>query len=128
LHAEAYRMGERLGQADDARFSRGCRIETRWALGYWDEAGRAADAFITECASSPHYLETLAREVRAKIRIGRGDLEGALDDSTRSLKLGRQIKDPQSLLPCLLQCSRCYALLGRIDEAHAFAAEAIQLV
>src|SRR5207302_9243390 len=81
-----------------------------------------------ECASSPHYLETLAREVRAKIRIGRGDLEGALDDSTRSLKLGRQIKDPQSLLPCLLQCSRCYALLGRLDEAHAFAAEAIQLV
>ncbi len=60
LFGEAYLMAERFGDLDSLRFSRGDRIWTRWALGHWDEADRAAEEFIAECASSPHYLEASA--------------------------------------------------------------------
>jgi len=128
LFGEAYLMAERFGDLDTLRFSRGDRIWTRWALGHWDEAGRAADEFIAECAASPHYLEASAREIRAYLRLARGDRDGALDDYRRSLELARQIKDLQTLLPGLVQSARGLALLGKIDEAQALAREAIELV
>ena len=128
LFGEAYLMAERFGDLDTLRFSRGDRIWTRWALGHWDEAGRAADEFIAECAASPHYLEASAREIRAYLRLARGDRDGALDDYRRSLELARQIKDLQTLLPGLVQSARGLVLLGKIDEAQALAREAIELV
>ncbi len=127
LFAEAHRTAERFGNRDTLRFSRGDRIWTRWMLGHWDEAGREADAFIAECESSPHYLEGSARDIRANLRTARGDRDGALDDCFRSLELARQVKDPQSLLPAVLQAARCCALFGRIDEAQALAAEGLEL-
>jgi class 3 adenylate cyclase len=127
LFGEAYLMAERFGDLDTLRFSRGDRIWTRWALGHWDEAGRAADEFIAECASSPHYLEGSAREIRAYLRLARGDRDGALDDHRRSLALARQIKDLQTLLPALVGSARGLALLGKIDEARELAREAIEL-
>ena len=127
LFGEAYLMAERFGDVDTLRFSRGDRIWTRWALGHWDEAGRAADEFIAECATSPHYLESSAREVRAYLRVARGDRDGALADYRRSLQLARQIKDLQALLPGLVLTAHGLALLGKIDEAQALAGEAIEL-
>ncbi len=127
LFGEAYVMAERFGDLDTVRFSRGDRIWTRWALGHWEEAGRAADEFIAECASSPHYLEGSAREIRAYLRLARGDRDGALDDYRRSLALGRQIKDVQALLPALVASARGLALMGKIDEAQELAREAIEL-
>jgi predicted ATPase/class 3 adenylate cyclase len=127
LFGEAYLMAERFGDLDTLRFSRGDRIWTRWALGHWDEAGQAADEFIAECASSPHYLEGSAREIRAYLRLARGDRDGALDDYRRGLALGRQIKDLQALLPALVASARGLALLGKIDEARELAREAIEL-
>ena len=127
LFGEACLMAERFGDLDTLRFGRGDRIWTRWALGHWDEAGRAADEFIAECASSPHYLEASAREIRAYLRVARGDRDGALDDYRRGLALARQIKDLQSLLPGLVASARGLALLGKIDEAQELAREAIEL-
>jgi len=126
LFAEAYRTAERFGSTDNMRFSRGDRVWTRWALGNWDEATRMADAFIEECATSPHYLEHAVRSVRGWIRLGRGDADGALDDVERALEHGRQIGDPQGVLPALVQCAYVYAKLGRPAEARARAAEAIE--
>jgi tetratricopeptide (TPR) repeat protein len=128
LFGEAYLMAERFGDLDTLRFSRGDRIWTRWALGHWDEAGLAAEEFIAECASSPHYLEASVRAIRGYLRLARGDRDGALDDYRRSLELARQIKDPQTLLPGLIQSARGLALLGHIEEAQAVANEAIELV
>ena len=128
LFGEAYRIAERFGDRENMRFSRGDRIWTRWALGHWDEAGRAADEFIAECASSPHYLEGFALNVRANLRLARGDAEGALDDHHRALELARQVRDPQALQPTLLACARCCASVGRIDEARELATEALESI
>jgi len=128
LLGEAQRVAERFGDRATLRFSRGDRIWTRWALGHWDEAARAADEFIAECGSSPHYLENMARQVRAYLRLARGDREGALDDYYRALELGRKIKDPQALLPGLLQTAACCAELGRIEEAQSLAGEALGVI
>jgi len=118
LYREACRTAERFGNRDYLRFSRGNRILTRWLLGHWEEAGRAADEFIAECASSPHYLEASARQVRASLQLARGDDDRALDDYHQALELARQIKDPQTLLPALLGSARALALIGRIVREH----------
>jgi tetratricopeptide (TPR) repeat protein len=127
LFGEAYLMAERFGDLDTLRFSRGDRIWTRWALGHWDEAGQAAEQFIAECESSPHYLESSAREIRAYLRLARGDRDGALEDYQRGLELARQIKDLQALLPGLVHSAHGLALLGKLDEAQALAREALEL-
>ena len=128
LFAEAYETAERFGDVDSMRFSRGDRIWTRWALGYWDEATALADTFIAECSSDPHYLEGAVREVRAWIRAGRGDEQGALEDVERALELARGIGDPQAVVPTTLHCCQHYAWLGRVTEARALADEAFELI
>ncbi len=55
--------------------------------GGWDEAIARADAFLREVeAGSPHYLSGQVYAVRAMLRLGRGDADGAVSDasSTRS--------------------------------------------
>ena len=107
LHLEACRMAERFGDRDRLRLLRGARVLSRWLLGHWDEAGRAADEFIAECEASPHLFEGTVRGVRANLRLARGDCEGALEDAYRDLEQGRQMNDVQVLLPGLIYCARC---------------------
>ena len=64
---------------------------------------------------------------RASVRLARGDRSGALADWDRTLELAREVKDPQRMLPALLQNALGYALLGRDDEARALALEAADL-
>ncbi|HEY6380167.1 MAG TPA: hypothetical protein VI316_13415, partial [Candidatus Dormibacteraeota bacterium] len=126
LFDEAYRTAERFGDLASARFVRGDRIWTRWALGHWDEAAVAADEFIIECEASPHYLESAVRGVRASIRAARGDAEGAVADWQRAAELGRRIADAQSMLPALAAAAHGYGMLGRIDDGKVLAAEAFE--
>jgi class 3 adenylate cyclase len=126
LFAEAEQMAERFGDRDVARFARGDRTWTRYALGAWDEALAMADGFITECETEPHYLEHMALEVRAWIRFGRGDPSGAVEDAERALAKGLKGGDPQSIVTPLAQCSYLYTRTGRLTEAKARAAEAIE--
>jgi class 3 adenylate cyclase len=126
LLAEAEETAERFGNRDMARFARGDRTWTRYARGAWDEALAMADLFITECETEPHYLEHLTREVRAWIRFARGDTSGAVDDAERALAQGLESGDPQTSLLPLVQCSYLYARTGRLAEAKARAAEAIE--
>jgi hypothetical protein len=127
LYAEGLRAAERTGDRDIARFMRANLLFTSYFLGAWDQLLEDADGFIAECEVSPHYMEAQARRVRGYVRLARNDARGAVEDLDRSLVLAREIKDPQALLPSLLGVAQGYALLGRDDEAHDLAREAIEV-
>ncbi len=95
LLAEGLAYDERFGNPGLARFARGGWPGTAYFVGEWDEALRAADAFLAECEESPHYLEPQARAVRALIRMARDEIDGALDDLERTLALIETQTDPQ---------------------------------
>jgi tetratricopeptide (TPR) repeat protein len=56
-------------------------------------------------------------DARALIRLGRGDLEGALADQAEALAAARVAKDPQALHPALLTSAFVSADAGHLAEA-----------
>jgi tetratricopeptide (TPR) repeat protein len=89
-------------------------------VGRWDESIEIVDAEIARMeAGAPHYLEVQHRQTRARIRLGRGEAEGALADAERGVEVGRSAGDPQALLPTLAERARVLFLIGREEEAVA---------
>jgi class 3 adenylate cyclase/tetratricopeptide (TPR) repeat protein len=87
-------------------------------VGRWDESLEILDAEIARLeAGAGHYLEVQHRQSRARIRVGRGDPDGALADAERGVEVGRSAGDPQALLPTLAERSRVLFLIGRTEEA-----------
>ncbi len=127
IYPEAIRLAERFGDRAALRFLRGNWIAGSYITGRWDEAAEAADGFIVECASSPHYAEGTVRDARASIRLGRGDLDGAAEDTELALDQARRIKDPQKLLPQLASAAVNHLLLGNASGARSLAMEALAL-
>jgi tetratricopeptide (TPR) repeat protein len=125
LYREAEGVAAQFGEETGVRWSRGNQLQAAFTLGRWDEAEEAAIRFIRECESSPHYLESAAREVRALVRLGRGDVEGALADFDRALDLARVARDPQAIVPSLLDYARACAMLDRREQARGLAEEAL---
>ncbi len=125
LYPKGQELAERFGDRDGLRFMRGNAIYAAFTLGRWDEAAEAADAFIADCASSPHYAEGIVREARASIRLARGDLAGAAEDREFVLEHARRAKDPQRILPSLAATALNFVLLDKPDEARAAAEETI---
>ena len=92
--------------------------------GRWDESLAIHDAEIARIeAGAPHYIETQHRHSRSRIRLGRGDLAGALEDTDRAIEAGREAGDPQALLPCLAERARTLLVAGRGEEAEAVVSE-----
>jgi class 3 adenylate cyclase/tetratricopeptide (TPR) repeat protein len=123
---EAIRVAEELGNASMGRYSRAVQVQWFFQLGRWEEAFSRADEFIAACeAGEAHYMESAIRLDRAKARLARGDLDGALDDVRKAEDVARAAKDPQVLLPALARSARLYAYTGYVDEARLFADEVI---
>ncbi|MET1011423.1 MAG: adenylate/guanylate cyclase domain-containing protein [Actinomycetota bacterium] len=92
--------------------------------GRWDESLAIHDAEIARIeAGAPHYIESQHRHSRSRIRLGRGDLAGALEDTDRAVQAGREAGDPQSLLPSLAERARALLAAGRGEEAEAVVSE-----
>ena len=92
--------------------------------GRWDESLAIHDAEIARIeAGAPHYIETQHRHSRSRIRLGRGDLAGALEDTDRAIEAGREAGDPQALLPCLAERARTLLVAGRGEEAEVVVSE-----
>ena len=126
LFGEAWRLAERFGDHEIARFVQGNHVWLLEGLGNWERALEIADAFIAECETgSRHYQEGSVRSVRGRIRIARGDREGGLADLHAAVTLAREAKDPQALIPSLSGAARWFWELGLADEARTLAAEAI---
>jgi class 3 adenylate cyclase/tetratricopeptide (TPR) repeat protein len=98
-------------------------------VGRWDESLEILDAEIARMeADAPHYLEVQHRQSRARIRVGRGDPDGALADAERGVEVGRSAGDPQALLPTLAERGRVLFLLGRTEEAVASIQEILDAI
>jgi len=119
----AERLAERFGLLRALRSIQLQRVAQHYWTGRWDEAVAVVDSLVAGSAGEGHYLESECRVWRGRIRLARGDLEGALSDSTAALELARRTADPMALNPA---CAfRACALLaaGREGAARAMTGE-----
>ena len=127
LRRDALRVATEFGDEVFIRFSRGALIGATYLCGRWDECLADADAFLAECeAGSPHYLEAEVRMRRARVRLARGDDEGAMSDAVRALEAGRAAKDPQAVQGVLSSMARVAVELGEPDVARPLANELLE--
>jgi class 3 adenylate cyclase/tetratricopeptide (TPR) repeat protein len=114
---------ERLGGAWAVQWSHAELGYCRHLQGRWDEALVHVDFVVRHVeGGTVHYLEPLARTVRASIRAGRDDIAGALDDSGRAAELA--LRSDDQLVPGTLALRLAVLLhAGRRDEARATADE-----
>ena len=73
--------------------------ESGFHLGEWGESLELVEQELAD--PEPSYLQPQCLEVRAHIRLVRGDLDGALADAERAAEEARAIVDPQAYLPAL---------------------------
>jgi tetratricopeptide (TPR) repeat protein len=125
LFDEAVRLGEQLGSPPFVDFSRAARIESvLFPSGQWNEGFRRADELIAACeAGERSYGEIYVRRVRAKARLARDDVDGAIDDIGKTIEQARKAKDPRPVLQTLACAARIYAELGQIENARPLAVE-----
>jgi tetratricopeptide (TPR) repeat protein len=126
LMDEAVSAGERLGNASIAVYARALQTFQLFPRGDWDEGFRRADEFLAALESGgSHYSESDIRRVRARARLARDDVAGALDDVAKLLPAARRAGDPQVLVPALAWTARIYSEVGEPARARPYADEAL---
>jgi hypothetical protein len=121
---ETERISIRLGNAVYLRWARGNLILLRLETGDWADAAAGADAFLDESRhGAAHYGDSGAADVRALLRLARGDRDGALADAAFGLERSRAAGDPQTLFPSLGVSAAVKAQTGRLAEAESHVAE-----
>jgi tetratricopeptide (TPR) repeat protein len=86
--------------------------------GRWDQAVQIADAELAGAASGArHMMKSPCYLWRGRIRLAKGQVDAALDDSERALELAREAGDRQNLDPALAFAARVLFATGRADEA-----------
>ena len=129
LFAESRRLSERFGDGPGLRFFRGNMVWLDWVRGRWDDAHENANELVAECeAGSPHINEGYVRLIRASIRLGQGDTEGALADHARALALERELTDPPMHAAVAAVSAGNYAELGRWDDVRRLVHELISVI
>ena len=114
---EGLAFSERMGFSwTTLRWLQGNLAEMTYLSGAWDEALALAESVIVGGA---HYQQQLALDVRAEIRMARGDDRGAAEDVEISLQQARAIRDPQALDPALVVAARVAQRNGDEARAHA---------
>jgi tetratricopeptide (TPR) repeat protein len=129
LHEEGLREAERLGAPGPVRWLRAERGWDEYLTGRWNEAVAHADELLAEAETRErHYMDVAAWEVRALIRLARGDGAGALADSERVLALAGAAQDPQVLYPALAFQSHILLATGRRSDAVSSVDELLALL
>jgi tetratricopeptide (TPR) repeat protein len=100
---EGLQYGRRIGMPQTAlRWSLGNLAELSYLVGAW---GDALELVEGELAAEKHYMQASARSIRALIRVARGDAAGAAEDVDHFLREAREIRDPQTLDPALVDAA-----------------------
>jgi class 3 adenylate cyclase/tetratricopeptide (TPR) repeat protein len=128
LHEKGRVAAARFGDADRIRWFDEERLYELYWRGRWDEALELADATVGGVTGErPTTLEEDARLVRSRIRLARGDADGAVSDSLRSVELGRRAGYPEMVVPALALHARVTAAAASSEEAEAAIAELLEL-
>jgi class 3 adenylate cyclase/tetratricopeptide (TPR) repeat protein len=93
------------------------RVAEDYWRGRWDDAMRRADTLLSERGDAPGYLQTWISTVRGEMRLARGEVAGALEDSLRALEAARAAKDAQVLYPALAFRARALVASGNLRAA-----------
>jgi tetratricopeptide (TPR) repeat protein len=102
LHEDGLREAVATGAPGSIRWLRAEVIWDRYLAGRWDDASARADEFLEEARNRErHYMDPAVYDVRAMIRIARGETDGGLADSESALVQARDAQDPQVLFPSL---------------------------
>jgi tetratricopeptide (TPR) repeat protein len=116
---QAMEIAERMGSWAQWRLARGNLIEGWAECGEWALAGPAAEEFLAESERlGAHYMDVPVACVRAMLRLGGGDLDGALADQAFALGRARAAKDPQVVYYALAVAAHVLADTGRLEEAR----------
>ena len=113
---EGLAIGQRMGLPSTAiRWFVGNLAELTYLAGKWDEALALAEEVL---AAEYHYQLTMAHGIRAAIRLGHGEAEGAVSDAEASLRDARAIRDPQALRPALVTSAEVAYRTGETAAAN----------
>jgi tetratricopeptide (TPR) repeat protein len=115
---------ERFGRPGDLRDVQLKQAMGGYWQGHWDAAIKATNQLIAEAQAGTHYAEDAScRLIRAWIRLARGDLPGALDDTDTAVQLAQAADVPEDLYWALGIRGRILLAAGRTQEADAQASE-----
>jgi class 3 adenylate cyclase/tetratricopeptide (TPR) repeat protein len=129
LHQQGLRIAERFGDVPQMRWFHGQIVYDKYWLGDFDAALREADRVIAEVeAGMPHSEEIGSRSIRARIRLARGDEDGAVADIDKAIRRARESTDPQATRVALASAAFVAIKLGRLNEAGALADELLSRI
>jgi tetratricopeptide (TPR) repeat protein len=125
LYDRGRRAAERFGHAIFLRFYEVQRMDQAYWTGEWDEAERLS----TDSLSAPGArLQDLdARVIRARIRLARGDVNGAFEDSEAVTLEPGEYRGLQFAFPALAVRARVLVAAERADEAMSVAGQLLEL-
>ena len=125
---EAVRVGEELGSLAIAQYARTNHTGGRLRFGEWTEAlARIDESLAASRAGEASIDHTSLFRDRARIRIARDDVEGALEDVASAIGLARQAQDPQTMAPTLGIAAFVLVAAGRVDEARTLGQELLRV-
>jgi tetratricopeptide (TPR) repeat protein len=128
LYEEGRTAARLFGDVDRIRWFEAERVYECYWRGHWDEAVRLADNVVAQVdAGFPTAFEQDARLVRARIHLGRDDLEAALADSSRALGLGRRAGYPEMLVPALALHARMLEAVRNREDAESHVDELLSI-
>lgn len=120
----AENRAERFESERTLRWVRCSRVSEHYWRGRWDAAIQAVDGFVEEWSHGrSHYLLSVCRAWRGRIRLARGAVDAALEDAAAALDLARAVGDPQNLAPALAFHTWALLAAGRADEARVLIEE-----
>jgi ATP/maltotriose-dependent transcriptional regulator MalT len=126
ISEEGAEVASRFGLVGRHRWFRGLRPYYQYEFGLWDAAVAGLDEFLAEVeAGSPHYLASNCYEIRAKIRLGRDDVVGALADAEHAIELARLTRDPQNVYPTVVTGAHIFCESGDTERASRLADESL---
>jgi class 3 adenylate cyclase/tetratricopeptide (TPR) repeat protein len=121
----AFEAADRLGNPGAARWPLFERVHVAFWQGHWDESLQIVEQTLADVGPT-HALSRWAYEVRGRIRLARDDVAGAVLDAERNLELGRQAKDPQTVIPALAFAARAFFEAGREEDAACLLDELLE--